>query len=298
MNPRSASARFIYDIKAWPKVRPEHIPPEKIESFNARRDAILAHHNGDSYRVIQKDFGIAPKELNRFIERCQVLHRDGEIWGFRALIDRTIFKEAKRKTEPDLAKLKKGQGAKALFGKLLDDYKELAALLETHAHKVVAAAASGRRVRVADLHLDFVAACRVALKNDHSKYPLCLTHRGSERMIVVVKIRDRRKLVLLALVGIAHSAFFLDRSTGNKAPSLLTCGDCVGLADFFGGLARLAGALAGFACILAASVAAARSSVARLARCSVTCRRGSRCGSNLNRFVRISRFRILRRRRS
>lgn len=193
MTAHGTSGRFATDPNQWPTVKAEHVPASKKEKFDNRSGAIKALHKGTSYRSIHASFGIHAKELNRFIKRCQELHSDGQLWGFRVLIDRTFLEDVERSIEPSAKHLRNGTGAKALFQQLLSDHEELNTLLLSQARALLRSQTTGKRVRIADLHFDFVAECKRVLNNDLTRYPLCLRYQGKEGYKGAL-LKERRRL--------------------------------------------------------------------------------------------------------
>lgn len=177
MNTRTAPGRFIYSVGEWPDVPIGNIPQSDV-NFSRRKNAILGLAAGRTYRSLNNEFKIAPKELNRHIERCQLMHEDGRIWGFRALFQNIRIEGFERSADADSSKLRIGRGASGLFKKLLDEQPKLATLIEQQARQHRRAIQSGRRSGLQTLHHDFIVKCRDLLNNDDSKYPLCLRTRA------------------------------------------------------------------------------------------------------------------------
>ena len=211
MNSRASPVRFIYPVSEWPDIPAAKLSDDQIEVFNRRKYAIIGLESGKTYKRLSDEFKIAGKELNRYITRCQLLHDDGRIWGFRALVSGTRIGEFKRGADTDHSKLRVGRGAHWLFRKLLDDHPELDKFLDRLVVEHRRSTRGGRRIKRKDLHYDFVVQCRIVLV-DETKYPLCLKTYGAQGFANALKQK-------LAMYAEKDDAFLSSssRSTPNRS---------------------------------------------------------------------------------
>jgi len=113
------------DINTWPDVDTSTIEAKDENSFKKAKQAIRSYFIGEKLlREISSDSGISAPEIIRRAKRCLKTHKDGRIWGYRALIPKIRITSYKRMKEPSLAHDGYG-GDSGAFSYLLETHPEL-----------------------------------------------------------------------------------------------------------------------------------------------------------------------------
>jgi len=77
-----------FDIDSWPSIDESSLPTEKLRIFLARKEAVRLYLlNGASDVTLREKCGLCASNVYRLVrDRCTVVHPDGRVWGWRALI--------------------------------------------------------------------------------------------------------------------------------------------------------------------------------------------------------------------
>jgi len=102
------------DVSVWPALDLEALDEATRSSVERRQRAICAYLQGQPIRAISVDCRLTKTQLLRAFNRCLVLHTDGRIFGWRALIPGSRTREYTRLAPPRNDK-KGNAGAFTLF---------------------------------------------------------------------------------------------------------------------------------------------------------------------------------------
>ena len=76
----------VRDVADWPGVNLKRLKRKRRKRFQRYQQAIGRYLAGHKVKDICKIKGVCNSELIRVVKRCLEVHKDGRIWGFRALI--------------------------------------------------------------------------------------------------------------------------------------------------------------------------------------------------------------------
>lgn len=94
------------------------------DGYFARKKAIMLYFEGATESEIKKQAGIGLSQTIRLIkERCLLVHRDGEVWGWRALVPWERINSYQRKHKINVDKF--GQGAVGALNAALNQHPAL-----------------------------------------------------------------------------------------------------------------------------------------------------------------------------
>jgi hypothetical protein len=85
MNRRRPDLQMI-DVSASPTVDYTGLDQSTWNRFEMRQLVVLRNIDRESIRQIEKSTGVNRRQLYRWLERAQVQHPDGRVFGFRALV--------------------------------------------------------------------------------------------------------------------------------------------------------------------------------------------------------------------
>jgi putative transposase len=116
------------DVTTWPTVAWTELDAPARKHFRARMQAIECYARGEPVKDIEDATGVNRRQLYRLLERALEPHRDGRIFGFRALIAHVRVTEYVR-VRPVTVQAKRGCGAVGALSQLLERYPTLAGWL-------------------------------------------------------------------------------------------------------------------------------------------------------------------------
>lgn len=74
------------DLRTWPTVY-EPALGERLSQYLIRKNAVIDYLSGASDNTLRTRYGLGLKGVYRLVvDRCQKIHRDGQIYGWRALV--------------------------------------------------------------------------------------------------------------------------------------------------------------------------------------------------------------------
>jgi hypothetical protein len=86
----------VENLESWPAPDQRVLADSVLQRYLPRRQAVEMYSAGLSYTEIRAVAGLSEDEVRRLTKRCVSLHRDGEIFGFRALLPGTRLKDYER----------------------------------------------------------------------------------------------------------------------------------------------------------------------------------------------------------
>jgi putative transposase len=182
------------DPDSWPAFDVRALPRPLQRVFKARRMALELFAAGTTLSEIKSLSGVHRRQIYRLLERCQAVHEDGRIFGWRGLVpnvrvDAYERTAGVRRTHPGCA-----TGAAGLFRQLLRVHPSLSKwLVDSVHHKRIAidqlSTDAGLRVRLRGLkhlHGDFLRQCR-SLGLGPTDYPLNVEQMGIRSLSAAVR---------------------------------------------------------------------------------------------------------------
>jgi len=164
------------DIDAWPDVDTTTLNEYDKNEFKKNKQAIRSYFIGEKLlREISIDSGISAPEIVRRAKRCLKTHKDGRIWGYRALIPKIRITSYKRTKEPSLDQSGFG-GDSGAFSYLLDTYPSLREFIYQRViKKLINGKIKAGRVQIKSLFNDFIKEVK---KLGIKGYPLNRKEKG------------------------------------------------------------------------------------------------------------------------
>lgn len=195
---RDALTNEERDYTRWPAVDPESLSADDRKVFLARRGAIRAYVAGSGFGKINQKYGISAAWLWWLRVRVFSRHKDGRIYGERALVPYVRIKGYGRTKElrPQPAGAKGGQSG--ALGKLFEHFPELKEYVDgLFLKRKRPDTVHESRIRVKHIHKRFLDKCRaLGIKNEYPfttkwlgrsalrKYLVRLLHEQTERAVL------------------------------------------------------------------------------------------------------------------
>lgn len=118
------------DVTTWPTVAWTELDAAARKHFRARMQAIERYAQGEPVKGIEDATGVTNRrQLYRLLERALEPHRDGRIFGFRALIAHVRVTEYIRVRPVTVQGERGGRGAVGALSQLLERYPTVAGWL-------------------------------------------------------------------------------------------------------------------------------------------------------------------------
>jgi len=171
----SVDASFLA-LENWPTVDRESISEKKRALFDRRVGAMKAYALNVTLKKIRSQFQIGEDEVRRHFRRCVSTHKDGRLWGFRALIPRMRTKDYERMCEVNGLKASRSHSGK--FQRLLKAHPEIREKLVGYFWgKFPKGLAQEHRAPVKGIHKLFLKWCREVGINTR-EYPFTAKELG------------------------------------------------------------------------------------------------------------------------
>jgi putative transposase len=206
----------VTDMKNWPLVDPDEIVSDKSRNEYLERHSIMvAYFSGVSITSIMVENKIARSALYRMRKRFLRKHKDGRIFGPRALLSN----ERLEKSLYDPGRLHEvtpvPQGGAGLFEIFLQTFPEVRAFLEKRF-----LTRGAKRYRFKDTHRDMIRlAIKLGLRAD--QYPLNIHTRGQRALRGfrnrMIRLKPEKALNQFADHG---AKMLMSTGTGENNPSL------------------------------------------------------------------------------
>ena len=182
------------DPDSWPAFDVRALPRPQQRVFKARRTAVELFAAGTALSEIMSRSGVHRRQIYRLLERCQAIHEDGRIFGWRGLVPQARVWGYERIAGFALSPGGRTGGSAGAFGQLLRAHPSLAKwLTESVHHKRIAvdqlSTDIGLRVRLRGLkhlHGDFLRQCR-SLGLGPIDYPLNVEQMGIRSLSAAVR---------------------------------------------------------------------------------------------------------------
>ncbi|WP_433964436.1 hypothetical protein [Tunturiibacter gelidiferens] len=171
----------LVNLEVWPSVAEDAIKdPRLLEQYQMRRNAVKLLILGASRREITEATGIDRLSIIRLFKRCLLIHPDGRIYGFRALLSRTRIMPYRRSAPVAVTTATSKSGASGAFGNLLSRFPDIERELQDYVLKRARRKhgnLSGNRyvhesrIPIKSLHKRFIEACRRHNLETMGQYP-------------------------------------------------------------------------------------------------------------------------------
>jgi putative transposase len=126
----------LLNLSVWPTVAEDAIKdPKRLEQYQRRRTAIQLLVSGASRREIVEKTKIDRVSVIRLFKRCLLVHPDGRLYGFRALIQGLRIAPYHRVAPVPLTSATSKSGASGAFNNLLRSFPDIDSLLQDYVLK-------------------------------------------------------------------------------------------------------------------------------------------------------------------
>ena len=187
MRRRELRTEIVESIEGWPRVDTESIKdPGDRKTFVRRERAFLSMKmRNHTLTDIAKTAGLSRKALRQLAVRTLKRHKDGKVWGFRALVPRTNVSGYEREALPTTKASKHGGDAGA-FTALLRKYSELPRFIEKNLFRRGESGQLQLRKSVKRFHRTFLDELkRLGVKK--TEYPLSRRDGGLRSLYAYVR---------------------------------------------------------------------------------------------------------------
>lgn len=168
----------IKDVNNWATVDASFLDEENKKKYENRKGAVAAYLSDSSMADIRKDYGLSRHEIIRLVKRCLNLHKDGKIWGFRALIPYNHQKSYERVADSASKDNFTFGGESGALTKLFEQYPEIKEQVDSlFLKKYRKGLVHESRIPKKAIHKRFLDACRSAGIKSNS-YPFSVKQLG------------------------------------------------------------------------------------------------------------------------
>lgn len=192
---RRALSPEIRDLSTWPIVDIFALSEAQRESYTRRRTAVRDYMGGKAVRAITTDLDISRQELLRLAKRCVQLHKDGRIWGERALIPYQHQKKYQRMKPVGRKHADQHGGMAGALSQVFDHYPDVKVVVdEAFLKKMKRGVVTESRMPVKAIHKKMLDSLRLhGIKGND--YPLNATYLGLRALSKYLKALYERKIV-------------------------------------------------------------------------------------------------------
>jgi putative transposase len=170
---------LLKDVNNWATVDTSHLSEKDAKKFEARQNAVSAYLDGSPMEEIRKEFGICRIEVLRYCKRCLSLHKDGRIYGWRALIPYERQKAYDRVAESHDNNDFTHGGDSGKLTKLFDTFPELKELVDNlFLKRLEKGIVHESRIPIKSIHKRFIDKCR-QLGIKPNAYPFTVLNLGN-----------------------------------------------------------------------------------------------------------------------
>ena len=163
----------------WSLVPEEVIPPDRLQLFQARVQAVCSYYDGLPVRDIKSVTGLSVNEPLRLTKRCLTLRDDGAIRGFAAIIPDLHIKPYVRSAPVRPKREHQRGGMAGALTRLLTTYPDIEQLLVPLIRKeATELGVPEMRLRLVTLHRIFKKCLREKLKIPGTEWPFTCQYEG------------------------------------------------------------------------------------------------------------------------
>lgn len=207
---------IVSDRLDWPKVNPDLLDDERKEIFLKRKRAINTYL--DSTATIEEisiETGILKSEIYRLLKRCQSIDKNGNIFGYRALIPYYRTKEYELGPIKNIDGFESEDSKKTgAFQALLINYPDISDGIHRLVFKNNKKEKIQTNYRIKDIHKKFIQLCKSnGLTPEKGSYPFNtkdLGRRSLYRYLKNLKLTNPQKV----MDEFGNDAVMLYNSTG------------------------------------------------------------------------------------
>jgi transposase InsO family protein len=184
-------------LSSWPEFDQQALEGGQRDIFVARRRAIELYVGNAGVEQIEQQTGVDRRQLYRLLTRCNHMHDDGRVFGYRALVPYARVAEYQRTKRAKLHPIGGSRGTAGAFNKLLQIHPTLGEWIDKQIrNKSVAidhrAGDRGLKIRLRGLkglHQGFLRECR-SLGLSGADYPLNTELLGIRSLAAAAKERS------------------------------------------------------------------------------------------------------------
>lgn len=205
-------SHFDVDTAMWPGFDDRALKADIRQAFSARREAITMYSARATLAAIEARTGVDRSQLYRLLDRCLVLHEDGRVLGWRALVPWARVGTYQRTARLNMSRDGTGDGAAGAFRLLLQSQPPLATWISERIRDkrislTQVSTDDGLKTRLhglKHLHVDFLGECRRQGLTP-ADYPFTATQMGIRSLSAAVRAECLRNFGRGArLAGATH----------------------------------------------------------------------------------------------
>lgn len=186
----------VLNLSTWPEFDAQALAVDNRKIFESRRRAVELYVANTAIEQIEKHTGVDRRQLYRLLPRCNQMHDDGRVYGYRALVPYARLADYQRTKRSKLHPIGGSRGTAGAFDKLLQLHPPLGVWIDQQiGGKHIAIdqrqGEDGLRIRLRGLkalHLGFLRECR-RLGLTAADYPMNTEMLGIRSLAAVTKER-------------------------------------------------------------------------------------------------------------
>jgi transposase InsO family protein len=194
-------AYWIRKLEEWPQADTSRMTEKAKDLFRKRKLVLSKYFQKKRVKKLCQKFGTGRGEILRLAKRCLVLHKDGQIYGWRALVPGTHVNGYFR-----TAKSKRHGGCSGEFKLLMERYPTIKDnLLNLYLKRHKRDCLLETRIQFKDLHKKFLDLCR-SEGIPQSEYPFKTKQLAFVSLFTFLKSQGNQHLDRLVLARHGHDA--------------------------------------------------------------------------------------------
>ena len=175
------------DINEWPQNDKSALTGKTLSSYEQRENIIYEYFSGTLIKHIAETYNVSRRQIHKLVNKCIKTHKDGKIWGFRALIPYKRQKNYTRiKQQSGSNRIEQRSGMSGLLHQLFERYPDMQEEIDEYFLK------KNKRIIVHESRITFksafkrfIDACRIrGIKNE---YPFTAKYMGYRSLIEYLK---------------------------------------------------------------------------------------------------------------
>lgn len=174
------------DISIWPQVDKSALTGEMFKLYEKREKIIYGYFSGLSLKDLSITNQVSRRHIHRLVDKCLKTHKDGNIWGFRALIPYKQQKDYNRNKQIENKRIDQRSGMSGALMKLFETYPDIKEEIEAYflkrTEKILI---HESRITYKSTFKRFINACRAKAIN--AEYPFNAKYMGYRSLIEYLK---------------------------------------------------------------------------------------------------------------
>lgn len=114
------------DIKEWPQNDKSALTGKMLSLYEQRENIIYEYFSGILIKHISETYYVSRRQIHKLVNKCIKTHKDGKIWGFRALVPYKRQKDYTRiKQQTGCNRIDQRSGMSGVLHQLFERYPDM-----------------------------------------------------------------------------------------------------------------------------------------------------------------------------